>query len=86
MERKIALTAIITFFVLVLGTAYQYYYLEERTEYEHAIQLYSLKFHDHKLKPKKLRHLAILAIDRYGLTEAHRIEEDYRVLLEEAGR
>ena len=83
-RRKIALTAIITIFIVTIGCAYQYYYLEERTEYEHAIQLYAVKAHGQKLDAKKLRRLAVIALDRYGPTEVWRIEGDYDVLFEGA--
>lgn len=85
LPRKIALTAIITVFITVIGVAYQFYYLEERSEYEAAIRDYAIKARGHAPDDRKLSHLAVLALDRYGLTEVHRMEEDYRVLFEGEG-
>lgn len=82
-DRKIALSVIVTLLIAAIGSSYQFYYLEERTEYEQAIQAYAVKHQGAALDPFKLRHLATLALDHYGPTELHRLEEDYRILFEE---
>ena len=78
-SRKIALTCAFLLFIIALGSAYQYYYLEERTEYERAITMHYQKLYNKAPDPEKLRHLTTLALARYGPTEI-----DYQTLLKEA--
>lgn len=81
--RKLSLTGVIIAFVVSLGAAYQYYYLEERVEYERAIAIYYKKHTGNDLDPDKLRHFTTLALDRYGPTEIYRKDSDYERLLDE---
>lgn len=81
-QRKIGLTVIFTLLIAGLGIAYQFYYLEERSEYEMAITRYALQSQGRKLSPKELRHLVTLALDRYGPAEFYRVEKDYEALFE----
>jgi len=83
-RRKLALTTILLILFTALGTSYQYYYLEERAEFERSIQSYYIKHHGTALDENKLRHLAILALDRFGPTELIRNDDDYQKLLKDA--
>lgn len=82
-KRKIGLTAIFTLLIVGLGVAYQFYYLEERSEYEMAITRHALQSQGRKLSPRELRHLVTLALDRYGSAEFYRVEKDYEELFED---
>ena len=83
LKRKIALTFVVTALVAVLGTAYQYYYLEERGEYEEAIRQHYLDLYGQEPDPEKLHRLTTVALDRYGPTEFYRNEMDYQKLFSE---
>jgi hypothetical protein len=81
--RKLSLTLIVTLLLAMLGAAFQFYYIEEQGEYERAIAAIYFKRHGYSLEPVKARHLATLALDRYGPTEFYRNEQDYEALFGE---
>lgn len=84
--RKWILSLIVLLWVGMTGAAYQYYYLEERGEYEEKIKESYIEFFGREPSKYELRHLAILALDRYGPTEFYRNEEDYQRLFQESAQ
>jgi hypothetical protein len=83
-HRKIALTAAFGLLIAAMGGAYQFFYLEERGEYEEAIRAQYRKSFGEEPDDAELRHLSSVAMDRYGPTEYYRTEEDYKKLFEHA--
>ena len=82
-KRKVALTFVVTALIAFLGTAYQYYYLEERGEYERAIRQHYFNLYGQEPDYDKLHRLTTVALDRYGPTEFYRNEMDYQKLFSE---
>lgn len=84
-NRKVALTIFVTILIITLGIFYQYYYLEERREYEQAIGRYYFKLYGKGLDARELRRLSTIALSRYGPTEIYRTDEDYKKLFHVEG-
>lgn len=82
-SRKIALSVVTGLLLAVLGNAYQYYYLEEKGEYERAIRRVYFETYGKEPNRRSVRNFVVLALDRYGPTEFYRIEEDYHKLFAE---
>lgn len=80
--RKTVLSVLITGLIAAVGAGYQYFYLEERGEYEEAIHRHYVAVFGKEPGETELRHLSTLALDRYGPTQFYRNEEDYARLFE----
>ena len=73
-RRRVALSVVVTLFILVLGVSYQHYYSEESAEYrEELVEAYRER---NAKDPDEvsLKHWATLALGRYGID---RVEKDY---------